>query len=77
MRNVWFIPSPATLEGWLHRAGFRDARLIDCTVTGVEEQHATDWMRFESLADFLDPTDPTRTIEGHPAPCRAIFLANA
>jgi tRNA (mo5U34)-methyltransferase len=32
-------------------------------------------MHFESLADFLDPDDPKKTIEGHPAPLRAIFTA--
>jgi tRNA (mo5U34)-methyltransferase len=77
MRNVWFIPSTQTLGGWLRRAGFRDVRLIDCSLTNVAEQHATEWMRFESLVDFLDPEDPSRTLEGHPAPRRAIFLANA
>jgi tRNA (mo5U34)-methyltransferase len=76
MRNVWFIPTPATLAGWLRRAGFRDVRLIDCTLTRIAEQRTTDWMRFESLADFLDPQDPSRTVEGHPAPRRAILLAS-
>jgi tRNA (mo5U34)-methyltransferase len=32
-------------------------------------------MRFESLADFLDPDDGSKTMEGHPAPLRAIFTA--
>jgi tRNA (mo5U34)-methyltransferase len=32
-------------------------------------------MRFESLADFLDPDDRSKTMEGHPAPLRAIFTA--
>jgi tRNA (mo5U34)-methyltransferase len=77
MRNVWFIPSTQTLEGWLRRAGFRHVRLIDCSLTSMAEQHATEWMCFESLADFLDPEDPTRTLEGYPAPRRAIFLAQA
>jgi len=36
----------------------------------------TPWMTFESLADALDPADPERTIEGHPAPARAIFVAH-
>ncbi len=75
MRNVWFIPSVATLELWLARAGFRNIRTVDVTATTVEEQRATAWMPFESLADFLDPADPSRTIEGHPAPLRAILLA--
>lgn len=76
MRNVWFIPTPGTLSGWLTRAGFHNIRIVDVTQTTTEEQRSTPWMRFESLADFLDPVDPQRTIEGHPAPCRAIFLAN-
>jgi len=32
-------------------------------------------MHFESLVDFLDPQDPGRTVEGYPAPRRAIFVA--
>ena len=77
MRNVWFIPSPAALSGWLVRAGFRDVRVVDVTVTSFEEQRSTPWMRFQSLSDFLDPADTTRTIEGHPAPRRAIVLAHS
>jgi tRNA (mo5U34)-methyltransferase len=34
-------------------------------------------MTFESLPDFLDPTDPSKTIEGYPAPKRAVVLATA
>jgi len=77
MRNVWFIPTVAELEGWMRRCGYRDVRVVDISVTTVEEQRRTDWMRFNSLADFLDPGDPTRTIEGHPAPRRAILIATA
>jgi len=75
MRNVWFLPSPPSLETWLLRAGFEAVRLLDVTPTGTQEQRATSWMRFESLADFLDPDDPSRTVEGLPAPRRALFLA--
>lgn len=75
MRNVWSIPSCATLEGWLEVAGFRSVRLVDLCRTTVEEQRRTEWMHFESLADFLDPSDPSKTIEGYPAPMRAVFLA--
>lgn len=77
MRNVWFIPSPATLQGWLERTGYRAIRLIDVSVTTPEEQRRTAWMQFHSLSDFLDPEDSTRTIEGYPAPRRALFLAEA
>lgn len=76
MRNVWFIPSAAALELWLKRAGFRNVRVVDVTRTTPQEQRKSDWMRFESLSDFLDPADSSLTIEGHPAPCRAVLLAN-
>ncbi|MES9829880.1 MAG: tRNA 5-methoxyuridine(34)/uridine 5-oxyacetic acid(34) synthase CmoB [Candidatus Thiodiazotropha sp.] len=75
MRNVWFIPSTETLHKWLERAGFNQVKLIDVSVTTTEEQRATEWMRFESLADYLDPADRRLTIEGYPAPRRAIFIA--
>ena len=75
MRNVWFLPSCDTLMRWLDRTGFRNARIVDVTETTIEEQRATDWMRFQSLADFLDPDDPTRTIEGYPGPKRATVIA--
>jgi tRNA (mo5U34)-methyltransferase len=75
MRNVWFIPGCATLEGWLKRCGYLEIRLIDVTQTTRQEQRATDWMRFQSLADCLDPDDPALTVEGLPSPRRAIFLA--
>ncbi len=77
MRNVWFLPSPLALEKWLVRAGFKQVRLVDDTVTSIREQRGTDWMRFHSLPDFLDPVDSSRTIEGHPAPRRVIFIANS
>jgi tRNA (mo5U34)-methyltransferase len=77
MKNVWAIPSVASLVGWMRAAGFGEVTTVDVTRTTKEEQRATGWMRFESLADFLDPNDPDRTIEGHPAPCRAVLTARA
>jgi len=76
MRNVWFIPSCDTLSLWLKRCNFEDIRCVDVSQTTTEEQRSTDWMRFESLTDFLDPNDPGKTVEGHPAPRRAIFIAH-
>jgi len=76
MRNLWFIPSVPTLEGWLRRCGYANVRTVDVTATTVEEQRATDWMSFESLAAFLDPHDASKTLEGHPAPLRAMVIAN-
>lgn len=75
MRNVHHIPSPAVLEGWMKEAGFNTVQLLDVSRTTAEEQRTTPWMMFESLAESLDPQDPERTVEGHPAPVRAAFLA--
>ncbi|MCM0612736.1 tRNA 5-methoxyuridine(34)/uridine 5-oxyacetic acid(34) synthase CmoB [Marinobacter sediminum] len=75
MRNVWFLPSCDTLIRWLERTGFRNARVVDVTDTTTAEQRSTDWMRFNSLQDFLDPADPARTIEGYPGPKRATIIA--
>ena len=75
MRNVWFLPSTKTMLLWLRRCGFKDVACVDISRTSVKEQRRTEWMKFESLADFLDPKDHTKTIEGHPAPLRAIFTA--
>jgi len=75
MRNVRFIPSCDLLLSWLRKLDFRGARLVDVTATTTREQRSTDWMKFHSLARFLDPADPSVTIEGHPAPKRAIVTA--
>lgn len=75
MNNVWFLPSGPSLLSWLRKAGFRSPRMVDFCPTTTEEQRATDWMRFHSLPEFLDPDDPSRTAEGHPAPIRAVFIA--
>ena len=76
MRNVHVIPDVATLAGWLEAAGFATVRLVDRSVTTVAEQRATPWMAYQSLADALDPDDPTRTVEGYPAPQRAVMIAS-
>lgn len=75
MRNVWFLPSCDTLLRWLQRTGFRDAKVVDVTGTTTDEQRSTDWMRFNSLKDFLDPDDPSKTVEGYPGPKRATIIA--
>jgi tRNA (mo5U34)-methyltransferase len=75
MKNVRFIPSCAALQNWLHDCGFQNIRLLSVTPTTPEEQRATEWSGEVSLKDFLDPNDPARTIEGYPAPTRAIVLA--
>jgi tRNA (mo5U34)-methyltransferase len=65
-----------TLEAWLRESGLRDVRTVDVTVTAPNEQRATEWMTFESLADFLDPDDPAKTVEGYPSPKRAVVVAS-
>ncbi len=75
MKNVWFIPSVAELTRWLHRCGYTHIRCVDQTATTPDEQRTTPWTKGQSLSDFLDPQDPTRTVEGYPAPLRAILLA--
>jgi len=77
MRNVWFIPSTLTLESWLKKTGFKNIRLVDVTATTSKEQRKTDWMTFDSLSNFLSESNKEKTIEGHPAPKRAIIIANA
>jgi len=76
MRNVWFIPDTQQLEVWLQRCNFKNIRVIDVSLTAIEEQRTTTWMPFESLPDFLSPNHPETTIEGYPAPRRAIIIAN-
>lgn len=63
MRNVWFLPSCDALVLWMERCGFKNVRVVDVTNTSIDEQRATDWMTFDSLENFLDPNDPTKTIE--------------
>jgi tRNA (mo5U34)-methyltransferase len=75
MRNVFFIPDLSAMEAWLTRAGFSDIRCVDITDTTLEEQRKTQWIQTESLEDFLDPEDPSKTVEGYPAPVRAIYIA--
>ncbi|WP_182865905.1 tRNA 5-methoxyuridine(34)/uridine 5-oxyacetic acid(34) synthase CmoB [Stieleria mannarensis] len=75
MRNVWFIPSLAMLRRWIRRTGFEDIQTVDITATDTSEQRSTDWMTFQSLADFLDADDPSKTVEGYPGPVRATVVA--
>jgi tRNA (mo5U34)-methyltransferase len=76
MNNVWFLPSVDELCHWLQRCGFSNIRAVDVNQTSTDEQRSTDWMPFESLEKCLDPADPGRTVEGYPAPLRAVVLAN-
>lgn len=77
MRNVWALPGTGRLSSWVDEAGFSDVQLVDVSVTNTDEQRSTDWMRFESLVNALNPENHTLTREGHPAPRRAVMIASA
>ncbi|MDO5054073.1 MAG: tRNA 5-methoxyuridine(34)/uridine 5-oxyacetic acid(34) synthase CmoB [Pasteurella oralis] len=76
MKNVYFIPSVPALIHWLEKVGFKNVRCVDIAATTLTEQRKTDWLENESLVDFLDPHDHSKTIEGYQAPTRAVILAN-
>jgi len=75
MRNVHEIPSVKKVEKLLDSLNFKEIKLLDVTKTTGAEQRKTVWMRFESLEDFLDKNDDSKTVEGYPAMTRAIFRA--
>ena len=75
MRNVYFFPSALALKAWLEKVGFVDVRIVDENVTSLDEQRTTEWMKHNSLPDYIDPNDPSKTVEGYPAPRRAILVA--
>ena len=76
MKNVYAVPSVPLLEKWCSDAGFKHIQTVDVTATTVREQRSTEWMTFHSLPEFLNPEDHSETVEGYPAPRRAIILLN-
>ena len=74
MRNIWTIPSINTLRDWLSSARLASIEVADISVTTPAEQRTTQWTFEQSLADFLDPNNAGLTIEGYPAPSRAIVV---
>ena len=77
MRNVWSLPTVPQLLAWLRETRYVKIELIDTSVTTIDEQRSTEWMTFESLEEALDPGDPSKTIEGWPAPHRVVVTAVA
>lgn len=73
--NIYFIPTIPALKNWLQRAGFENIEVIATTTTTNEEQRKTKWSFDQSLEDFLDPNDNTKTVEGYPAPKRVYMKA--
>ena len=75
MRNVWFIPTANCLTAWLRLSGFVDINIISSVLLTADEQQKTELAPWESLSDYLDPSDPTKTVEGYPAPLRVALAA--
>lgn len=75
MRNVWFVPTVNATVAMLERTKFRDIQIVSSQVHKPEEQRSTAWNPAPSFEDFLDPDDESKTLEGHPAPHRAILFA--
>lgn len=75
MRNVHVLPSVSRLSHWLQQAGAQNVRCVDEAVTTTEEQRQSPWMWFHSLPQYLDPSNKQKTLEGHPAPYRAVLVA--
>ena len=73
--GTYFVPTVGCLRNWLTRSGFREVECLFSHPMSSAEQRRTDWMVFESYADFIDPTDSSQTVEGYPAPHRACFKA--
>lgn len=73
--NIYFVPTVKALKNWCVRAGFIDIEVLAITVTTEDEQRATPWIEGESLGSFLDEKDPSKTIEGYPAPKRVYIKA--
>ena len=75
MRNVWLVPTSETVLAHLLEAGFEQSEVLDISVTTVEEQRTTTLSPGFSLVDSLDPKNSSSTIEGYPAPQRAVYKA--
>ena len=68
--NIYFIPTIKALRNWCLRAGFSEFEVLQTSVTDSNEQRKTEWIEGQSLENFLDSNDNSKTIEGYPAPKR-------
>jgi tRNA (mo5U34)-methyltransferase len=68
--NIYFVPTIKALENWCRRAGFVTFDVLEISATTPDEQRKTEWIEGQSLEDFLDPDDSSKTVEGYPAPKR-------
>lgn len=77
MGNCWFVPTLPCFVNWAKRAKLVDVEVIADTDLTDDEQRLTLWCPhpFQSLKASLDDTDPSKTIEGYPAPRRFLIKA--
>ena len=68
--NIYFVPTIPALKNWCLRAGFSEFEVLEVSTTNADEQRKTEWIEGQSLEDFLDPNDNSKTVEGYPAPKR-------
>ena len=73
--NIYFVPTISALKNWCFRAGFETVEVLETMKTESNEQRKTEWIDTQSLEDFLDPDDDTKTVEGYPAPKRVYIKA--
>ncbi len=73
--NIYFIPTVPALINWCYRAGFEKVEVLGNMITDMNEQRKTEWIDTQSLEDFLDPNNTTKTVEGYPAPKRVYIKA--
>ena len=77
MKNIWFIPTMNCFINWAKKANLVNIEIIANTNLTTDEQRTTKWCPppCKSLKDSLDKNDPSKTIEGHPAPRRFLIKA--
>ncbi len=68
--NIYFVPTIKALKNWCLKAGFKGFEVLETLVTDINEQRKTSWIEGQSLENFLDENDKTKTVEGYPAPAR-------
>jgi len=73
MRHIYEVPSIDQLKQWVKEAGFSDCETIHVGPTTSLEQRQTDLTGPFSFIDTLDPKDSSKTVEGYPAPVRAML----
>lgn len=73
--GFWFLPTVSALENMLARTGFHNIRTFYNEPQAMREQRKTPWIRALSFEDFIDPDDPSKTVEGYPAPARICTYA--